>query len=196
MTGVRRRARCNQDNGEVSAGDQKAINDFAASLEQPRRRPRGAMPTKSGPSKVEYGSVAQLPGGAVTVIVLGRPAPQGSKGPLGNESNPRTKPWREAIKKVCEEGVPDGWVPLDGPLDVEFWFYFDPPASAQPGDLPCTKTTFDWDKLSRALGDGLTEGGIIQDDARIVDAVVRKRYVWPGEGEARALAVVTKHRSP
>lgn len=160
-----------------------------------RVRPRGQLPTKRGPSKVEYGSVILLPQGAVSVVVLGRPAPQGSKGPLGNESNPRTRPWREQIKKVCDDELPAGFVPLDGPLDVEFWFYFDPPASAKPGDLPCTKSTYDWDKLSRALGDGLTEGGIIEDDARIVDAVVRKRYLW-GDGEERAVAVVTRHRSP
>lgn len=154
-----------------------------------RVRPRGQLPVKA---KVEYGVVRLLPGDGVSVVVYGRPAPQGSKTPLLEESNPRTKPWRAAIKKVCDDYKPADFVPLDGALEVDVWFYFDPPASATKGDLPTTKHTYDGDKLTRALFDGLVEGGVIVDDARVVDGHFHKRYVWDG-GQARAVAVVTRH---
>lgn len=156
---------------------------------QPRTRVRGQLPVSK--PKVEYGSLHALSGGGVSLVVFGRPAPQGSKAPVsGVEANPRTRPWRATIKRICEEQLPAGWVPLDGPLMVDFWFFFDPPKSAKHGDMPCTKTTFDWDKLSRAMGDGLVDGRVIVDDARVVEGTVHKRFVWPGEGEARAVVLV------
>lgn len=159
-----------------------------------RTRARGELPSKR---VLEYGSVVLLPRGAVSIVILGQPAPQGSKivSQFGGmrESNVRTEGWRSAIKRVCDDHLPSGWEPLDGALDVDFWFYFNPLTRAKPGDFPTTKSTYDWDKLSRAVGDGLTDGRVIVDDARIVDASVHKRYVWPGDGEARAVAVVSPH---
>lgn len=138
-------------------------------------------------------------GPAVSVTILGTPAPQGSKivSQFGGmkESNVRTEGWRAAITRVCKEHLPADWEPLDGPLDVDLWFWFDPPKSAQRGDLPITKATYDWDKLSRAMCDGLKDAGVIVDDARIIDATAHKRYVWPEEGEARAVALVSPHGS-
>jgi Holliday junction resolvase RusA-like endonuclease len=156
-----------------------------------RTRERGVLPVKA-PSPV-IGSCQVIADETIVVTILGRPAPQGSKSPLGMEANPRTRPWREMIRTVCEKKLPDNWEKLDGPLVLELWFWFDPPASAKPGDLPCTKTTYDWDKLSRAIGDGLTEGGVIVDDARIVDAHVYKRYIFD-KTEARAIAIVSPCR--
>ena len=155
-----------------------------------RRRARGQMPTKAtSPSK---GTVLTAKG-TVTVCVYGKPAPQGSKGALGMEDNPRTKPWRAAIKAVCQEGLPDGFVPLDGPLVVDLWFFFARPPSVAPDAMPNTRSTYDWDKLSRAAGDGLSEGGVIVDDARIVDAHVHKRYCTP-DTEPRMLAIASPYR--
>ena len=156
-----------------------------------RRRARGQLPVKA--ASPELGSVIVMPNEAVSVAVFGKPAPQGSKTPMGHEDNPRTRPWREMIRKVCEDGLPAGWVPLDGPLDLELWFFFDRPPSVSKDAMPCTRATYDWDKLSRAAGDGLTDGGVLVDDARIVDAVVRKRFVGPGE-QARMVALVSTHR--
>lgn len=148
---------------------------------------------------LEHGSVLVLPRHAISLTILGQPAPQGSKivSQFGGmrESNVRTEGWRDAIARVCKQHLPEDWVQLDGALDIDLWFFFDPPARAKKGDLPTTKATYDWDKLSRAMCDGLTDGGVIVDDARIVDATVHKRYVWPGEGEARAVALVSPHGS-
>lgn len=162
----------------------------------PRRsRPRGQLPEKK---VLEHGSVMELPGQGITVTILGEPAPQGSKivSQFGGmkESNVRTEGWRAAIARVCKQHLPKKWEPLDGPIVVDFWFFFTPPLKAKPGDMPTTRATNDWDKLGRALGDGLTDGGVIVDDARIVDGAIHKRYVWPGEGEPRAVAIVSPYR--
>lgn len=138
---------------------------------------------------MKYGDVVAL-GDSVAIAIYGKPAPQGSKGALGMEDNPRTKPWRAAIKKVCDDFLPAGYEPLDGPISVEMCFWFTPPANAPRGSYPTTRMTYDLDKLYRALGDGLAEGGVIVDDARIVDANLRKRYLWD-EGEERAVVVVS-----
>ncbi len=163
---------------------------------QRRTRARGELPQKA---HVEYGSVVMLPGGSVSVVVLGQPAPQGSKivSQYGGmkESNVRTEGWRKAIAKVCKEGLPADFTPLDEALTAEFWFFFDPPKAAEKGDLPTTRATYDGDKLQRAMCDGLQDGGVIKDDARIVDFHAYKRYVWPGEGEARAVVIVSPHRT-
>ena len=135
-----------------------------------------------------------LPMGAVSVVVLGRPAPQGSKGPGMVEDNPRTRPWRATIKAVCQQHLPAGWKPLDGPLELELWFFFAPAANVKRGDYPTTRTYYDADKLYRAMGDGLTDGGVVVDDARFVSSHVHKRFVWPDEGEPRAVAMVSPCR--
>lgn len=156
----------------------------------PRRRERGQLPERRpSPSK---GSV-YVHDDTVRIVVLGKPAPQGSKVAVAGrvvEDNPRTKGWRQVIAEVCSTYLPAGWEPLDGPLEVWMTFYFDPPRGAQRGDRPTTRSTYDGDKLQRAIDDGLTQGGVIVDDARIVDWRGSKRYVWPDEGEARAEVIV------
>lgn len=157
-----------------------------------RTRPRGQLPQKE---VLEHGSVIVLPGGAVSVVILGQPAPQGSKivSQFGGmkEANVRTEGWRNAIKRVCEQHLPEDWEPLDGALSIDMWFFFDPPQRASKGDLPTTRATYDGDKLNRAICDGLTDGRVIVDDARIIDWSGHKRYVWPGEGEPRAVVTVS-----
>lgn len=156
----------------------------------PRTRARGVAPVSKGPD-IGIVTGGGAPHGWTFITVLGRPAPQGSKrlGKFGGmrEDNPRTKPWREAIKAVCEHptlGVGDDFVLWDGPLCAEMTLFFEPPKSAKLGSFPDTRSTYDCDKLARAVDDGIT-GLIIVDDSRIVDLIVRKRYVW-GDSEERA----------
>lgn len=184
----------------------------AANLAQARAKLNGLDPaTASAPAPRARGEAPKMPDGPdigivsassskVTVTVLGRPAPQGSK--ISNrfggmrEANPRTKPWREAIESVCKHpsfGVPSDFVLFDGPLSVDVWCFFEPPKNAKQGDYPSTKSTYDVDKLARAVNDGIT-GLIIVDDARIVDLNVHKRYVWDGAHE-RAEVTVSKMSS-
>lgn len=157
----------------------------------PRRRERGQLPERR-PSP-DRGSV-HVSHGVVRVITLGKPAPQGSKVAVRGrvvEDNVRTSGWRDMVETVCKTYLPADHEPLDGPLEVWLSFYFDPPRTAQRGDRPTTRSTYDVDKLMRALGDALTAGGVITDDSRIVDAHISKWYAWPDEGEPRAEAVVS-----
>lgn len=110
--------------------------------------------------------------------VEGLPAPQGSKKYVGNgrfvEASKYLPAWRKAIEQSCQEIFDE---PFDGALEVELWFFLPKPSSVSrefPTVMP------DADKLARAVNDGLTKGGAITDDARIVNLLVYKRYSVDG----------------
>ena len=110
--------------------------------------------------------------------IEGLPAPQGSKKYVGNnrfvEASKFLPAWRSAIESYCQEFFEE---PMDGALEVELWFYLPKPSSVSrryPVVMP------DLDKLARAVNDGLTKGGAIVDDSRIVNLLVYKRYSVDG----------------
>ncbi len=117
----------------------------------------------------------------VNFEVEGIPAPQGSKRYVGNgrfiEASKYLPAWRSAVEQRCREVFAE---PLDGALEVELWFILPKPSSVSrvyPSVMP------DADKLARAVNDGLTKGGAIVDDSRIVNLLVYKRYSangWTG----------------
>lgn len=137
--------------------------------------------------------------------IIGLPAPQGSKTAVNiggkarliegkGPSRQRHKDWRTTIAQTARDiaaALPDA--PLDGPLHLEVMFRFPMPASRKKADRErgwTWKTSApDLDKLVRAIGDGLTAGGLIRDDARIVTTVAEKHEVtgWTG-----ALVTVTQ----
>ena len=129
---------------------------------------------------------------SLTVTVLGTPAPQGSKRHVGRgvmvESSEKVKPWREAVKWAFSDYTHADGAPgilLTGPVRVDLVFTLIKPRSA-----PKTRRTWpakrpDLDKLIRSTLDGLTDSGVIRDDAQIVTLTAAKRY--PSEG-ARALS--------
>jgi Holliday junction resolvase RusA-like endonuclease len=117
--------------------------------------------------------------------IYGTPAPQGSKRHVGGgrmiEASKKVKPWRDAIvEQAIREGV--SGTQLDGPLVLRVSFYLLRPkghsgvhgllakAPRWPFRVP------DLDKLVRSTGDGLTQAGVIADDARIVVIHARKVY--------------------
>jgi len=110
--------------------------------------------------------------------VFGVPAPQGSKRHVGNgrmiEASKFLPAWRKAIETECQSLFEE---PIDGALEVELWFYLPRPSSVSR-DYPTVMP--DLDKLVRSVGDGLTQGGAIADDARIVDLHAYKRYSVDG----------------
>lgn len=110
--------------------------------------------------------------------VEGLPAPQGSKRHVGNnrfiEASKNLPAWRAAIEEECRSLFDE---PIDGALEVELWFYLPKPSSVSR-DYPSVMP--DLDKLVRAVGDGLTKGGAIVDDARIVNLLAYKRYSIDG----------------
>lgn len=123
----------------------------------------------------------------ITVTVLGTPAPQGSKRHVGNgvmvESSAKVKPWREAVKWAVDDqhgqAVRD-FDPFRGPVIVELVFTLAKPASAPKRTRTWPSKRPDIDKLIRSTLDGLTDSGVIRDDAQIVQLTAAKRY--PGEG--------------
>lgn len=124
--------------------------------------------------------------------VIGTPAAQGSKRHVGNgvmiETSKQHKPWRATVAAAARDVAahPDVAAPLDGPLQLVVEFRFPMPAS-RPKSVRAAgsalKTTApDLDKLVRAVGDALTESGLIHDDARICYLYATKLEVigWTG----------------
>lgn len=121
----------------------------------------------------------------ITMTVYGTPAPQGSKRHVGGgimvESSTKVGPWREAI---VSEAIRTDIVgrKLDGPLFVGVVFWLARPAGhfGKRGLLPSApkhpSVKPDIDKLLRSTLDGLTQAGVIADDARIVFVEACKRY--------------------
>jgi Holliday junction resolvase RusA-like endonuclease len=124
---------------------------------------------------------------SLTITVHGhRPAPQGSKKHIGNgrliEQSKRVKPWRAAVADATRLTIGAGWVPLDGPLELEVVFTVRKPVSAPKGrqTWPCTRYSGDLDKLLRSTFDAIADdAGAIADDSRIIRVTAAK--VFPGE---------------
>lgn len=124
------------------------------------------------------------PMGAPTfsLIVHGRPAPQGSKRHVGHgvmiESSKHVRPWRDAVRGEAQRHHPGEQ--LDGPLHVLMVFTLPKPASAPKRRRTWPDRIPDLSKLVRATEDALTDSGIWADDARVVETTSAKRY--PNEG--------------
>ena len=132
-------------------------------------------------------------------FAAGRPVTQGSK-TIGRARSGRVflredakglKAWRDALTVMAARAA--GRVGMiTGPVRAELVFTFERPAShygtgrnagrvkdSAPG-WPDTKWAGDIDKLTRAVFDSLTAGGVIEDDARVVEAAVSKVWCVPG----------------
>lgn len=112
----------------------------------------------------------------IHIDVPGMPVPQGSKSldRFGRmyEANPKLSAWRDTIVFFTRRHGFGGLF-TSGPLAVEAIFCLRKPARC-PRDLPHVKP--DLDKLQRALGDALTQSGLIGDDAQIVTWIAHKLY--------------------
>lgn len=146
----------------------------------------------------------------ITITVLGRPAPQGSKrafvirgGPRKGQaaviesSHDRVKSWRAAVIDAALDAGFDA--PLTGPLDVTMTFalprpkghyrtgrnsdLLKPSAPAWPSGTP------DLSKLCRATEDALTDSGIWADDALVVTCQLGKVYARPGKPPGAVITV-------
>lgn len=121
--------------------------------------------------------------GRLTISVVGRPAPQGSKrrGAAGQmrEQSAYLPAWRAAVKRATYEtyraaGIaPDALPLLRGPVGIRVVFRLDPGRRADgPPDL---------DKLLRATWDALTAARAWEDDGRVVAVTAVKRAAGAGE---------------
>lgn len=110
--------------------------------------------------------------------VLGVPAPQGSKTRMPNGAmleggsatgRRKQKAWRHAVSAVARDLA--GERPYDGALQLVVEFRMPmprsrPAAARRAGTWPHIVKP-DIDKLLRSTLDGLTDGGLIADDARV-----------------------------
>ena len=128
-------------------------------------------------------------GPAISFDVIGSPSPQGSKRSIGNnvfiETSKGLKPWRNAV--AAQARVEMGrMLPLSGPLHLTVQFRFpmpqSRPAAIRRAGLGPKTTTPDLDKLVRAVGDALKEGGMVRDDALFCELTASKVEVdgWSG----------------
>lgn len=108
--------------------------------------------------------------------VEGLPVAQGSKTVargggkvwLRDANAAKLKPWRAKVAAAADVGVTH-----DGPITVFAVFYMPKPQRPRWW-APAVKP--DIDKLARALLDGMTDGGLLADDARVTELFVMKRY--------------------
>jgi Holliday junction resolvase RusA-like endonuclease len=112
-----------------------------------------------------------------TISVTGDPASQGShaimNGRIVQVNSKKHKAWRTAIVTEAIATLPEGWEPLDEPVELIVNFYMSKPASVKrsvPSVAP------DLDKLIRSVGDALAIAGVYTDDSRIVRISARKLY--------------------
>ncbi|MEW2402206.1 RusA family crossover junction endodeoxyribonuclease [Streptomyces sp. NPDC046862] len=130
----------------------------------------------------------------LTIVVHGRPAPQGSKKYAGHrrnsasgrvsavlvEQSKRVKPWRALVTAATRQALTTapGEFPLDGPLAAEIVFTVRKPASApkRRRTWPTTRDSGDLDKLLRSTFDGIADGQAVVDDSRIIRVTATKAF--------------------
>jgi Holliday junction resolvase RusA-like endonuclease len=120
----------------------------------------------------------------VSLSVTGDPASQGSHaimhGRIVQVNSSKHKAWRKAIVQEAIATLPEDWQPIDEPCELIVNFYLPKPKTV---DRQLPSVSPDLDKLIRAVGDSLTDSGVVIDDSRIVRISARKLYaegIQPG----------------
>jgi crossover junction endodeoxyribonuclease RusA len=133
---------------------------------------------------------------AVTFVVAGLPAPQGSKDYVGHrggkaklvESSKALAPWRQAIAIRSHNAmVRQHLRPFTGAVRVRIEFVMPRPQRCPLPTPPATKRP-DLDKLARGVLDGITST-VIADDSLVIDLHGVKRTAEPGEPTGAVITV-------
>lgn len=91
------------------------------------------------------------------------------------EASKRLHPWRDLVIEAVRDQA-DLTDKLEGPVDVKLEFRI--PTPKKPlHSTPISRRAGDIDKLSRAVLDALTIGGIINDDSQVINLKASKEYV-------------------
>lgn len=123
------------------------------------------------------------------IKVYGAPAPKGSMKCVGGRgrhqlvnTNPATTPWQDSLAAaVVKLGIAE---PIDAPVGVQVTFTVDRPRSVSVKSRPWPSKTArtsdggggDVDKLARCVLDGLEQGGVIRNDAQVVQLSAVKAF--------------------
>ncbi|HEU4751611.1 MAG TPA: RusA family crossover junction endodeoxyribonuclease [Armatimonadota bacterium] len=138
---------------------------------------------------------------ALTAVVYGTPAPQGSKKAFATrrgsaakgtleytgkvsvmEMSKKVAPWRTAVAEAVQAAIRsqiahDRWEGvLSVPVEVRITFALHRPKSVSVNRRPWPCVTPDQDKLIRSTLDGITMGGAWTDDKLAVRFVTEKLY--------------------
>lgn len=130
---------------------------------------------------------------AIRIVVSGDPKPKGSLKHIGRgrlvEQVEGSKTWRQRIAWAARSQYHGR--PLDVPAAVDFEVRVMAPKSAPKRriTLPATRSSGDLDKHARNVLDALADGGILADDARVVELRARKRHCLPGEQPGAVIVV-------
>jgi len=131
----------------------------------------------------EYGMIPATSQGPITepaveFFIPGIPVQQGSKSgfsragstsvQMTDQNKAKLKPWRHTVATHADRGIT-----FDRPVSVELTFVMPKPKRPR-WTTPAVKP--DIDKLARALLDGLTDGGLVADDARVVRLLCVQEY--------------------
>jgi Holliday junction resolvase RusA-like endonuclease len=125
----------------------------------------------------------------IEIRVFGSPAPQGSKRFLGMkggkgimvESSKAVKPWREAVKHAALDAMQSHSGAISGAVVVEMVFTVPKPASAPKKRVTYPDRKPDLSKLIRSTEDALSDAGVWEDDARVIEYRFASK-VYPNEG--------------
>jgi len=90
------------------------------------------------------------------------------------EASRAVGPWREAVRAETQR-VMGSAAPLAGPVSVRIGFWLPRPRSLPKSVLWPAKRP-DLDKLTRAVLDGLTDGGAWGDDGQVVSLLASKEF--------------------
>lgn len=131
------------------------------------------------------------------IVVRGIPAPQGSKRHVGGgrmiEMSKAVGPWREAVRTETQRSmVAQNADAFLGPVAVKVIFLLARPKSTPRRILYPAKRP-DLDKLARSVLDGLTMGGVWEDDAQVVELWCRKNFA--PEGTAPGCTIVIQEEA-
>lgn len=143
----------------------------------------------------------------LTFDVIGLPSPQGSKTRMPNGAmldgrskgaRDRHRDWRSAVANEARHVADSIGGTLDCEMELSVIFRFPMPKSRPKrvrAEGSVAKTTSpDLDKLIRAVGDGLTTGGLIADDARLARIYASKLEVVGWTGAIVTLSFQTKNQ--
>ncbi len=123
---------------------------------------------------------------SLTFVVIGLPAPQGSKRHVGRgvmiESSKKVKPWRQDVKYQALACKPTDW-DMAAPISMSVVFKFKRPKShfnksglRSSAPRECTSGSHgDIEKLVRSTNDALN-GILFDDDRQVVSLIATKRY--------------------
>lgn len=94
--------------------------------------------------------------------------------------NSKLRPWRDTVSWAARDALAKHSerpkFPLTGAVLVTLGFWLHRPLSAPKTRDVLPISIPDLDKLIRAVGDSLTNAGVIRDDSLITDLLCQKRY--------------------